>query len=68
MKVVIDGKWELELTAPPRVGEIIASSAGAERVAEVVWLMPDDAADEVHVHIQLEGGAALPRATLDSSP
>jgi len=58
MKVIIDGTWELELTAPPRVGEIIASSKGVERVAEVVWLMPDEPADEVRVHVQLESKEA----------
>jgi hypothetical protein len=56
VKVVIDGKWELDLAAPPRVGEIIASSKGVKRVAEVVWLMPDEFDDEVRVHVQLDGG------------
>ena len=56
MKVIIDGTWELDLTAPPRVGEIIASGGGPQRVSEVVWLMPDDHEDEVRVHVQLEKG------------
>lgn len=68
MKVVIDGKWELELTAPPRVGEIIASGTEVARVAEVVWLMPDGISDEVRVHVQLEGSATPTRATLSASP
>ncbi|MFE2329927.1 hypothetical protein ACFXD5_39510 [Streptomyces sp. NPDC059385] len=68
MKVVIDGKWELELTTPPRVGEIIVSGGMAERVAEVIWLMPDGVSDEVRVHVQLEGSVAPSHATLDASP
>ena len=55
MKVCIGDEWVLDLTAPPRVGEIIASSKGVERVAEVVWLMPDESDDEVRVHVRLEG-------------
>lgn len=58
MKVIIDNTWELELTAPPRVGEIISAGEKVERVAEVVWLMPDEHSDEVRVHVQLEKGQA----------
>lgn len=54
MKVIIDGTWELDLPAPPRVGELIASGERVERVAEVVWLMPDEIDHEVRVHVQLE--------------
>ncbi|MFI8499479.1 hypothetical protein ACIGFK_13420 [Streptomyces sp. NPDC085524] len=68
MKVVIGDGWELELTAPPRVGEIIASGTEVHRVAEVVWLMPDATGDEVRVHVRLEGSVGPPRATLTSSP
>ncbi|MFI5985022.1 hypothetical protein ACIBEA_29675 [Streptomyces sp. NPDC051555] len=55
MKVIIDGTWELDLTAPPRVGEIIAGGERTGRVVEVVWFMPDQFDDEVRVHVQLEG-------------
>lgn len=58
MKVIIDGRWELDLTAPPRVGDLIAGGATVGRVAEVVWLMPDEHDDEVRVHVQLEKGEA----------
>ncbi|MCY0961154.1 hypothetical protein [Streptomyces sp. H27-H5] len=56
MKVIIGGKWELDLTSPPRVGELIATTTGGGRVAEVVWLMPDEHDNEVRVHVQLEKG------------
>ncbi|MET9467810.1 hypothetical protein ABZY44_24005 [Streptomyces sp. NPDC006544] len=55
LKVIVDGTWELDLTAPPRVGEIIASGEKVARVVEVVWFMPDEFDDEVRVHVQLEG-------------
>lgn len=62
MRVVIDGGLELDLPAPPRVGEIIAG-ADARRVAEVVWWIPKTAPDggattaaDVTVHVQLEKG------------
>jgi hypothetical protein len=55
MKVIIDGTWELELTAPPRVGEIVVGGERNGRVVEVVWFMPDQFDDEVRVHVQLEG-------------
>lgn len=55
MKVIIDGRWELDLTAPPRVGEIIAGGERTGRVVEVVWFMPDQFDDAVRVHVQLEG-------------
>ncbi|MFF5703377.1 hypothetical protein ACFY7H_12850 [Streptomyces sp. NPDC012794] len=58
MKVIIDGRWELDLTAPPRVGELVASGGRADRVAEVVWFMPDEFDDEVRVHVQLESKEA----------
>ncbi|MFB6805499.1 hypothetical protein [Streptomyces sp. NPDC056387] len=54
MKVIIDGTWELDLTAPPRVGDLIAGGATVGRVSEVVWLMPDEIDQEVRVHVQLE--------------
>jgi len=54
MKVIIDGTWELDLLAPPRVGEIVAGGERVERVVEVVWLMPDEIDNEVRVHVQLE--------------
>jgi hypothetical protein len=53
VKVIIDGTWELDLASPPRVGELIAGGERVERVAEVVWLMPDQYDDEVRVHVQL---------------
>lgn len=56
MKVIIGDTWELDLTAPPRVGDIIAADGRAERVAEVVWMMPDEFNEEVRVHVQLEKG------------
>ncbi|MGW7331219.1 hypothetical protein ACWGIU_22010 [Streptomyces sp. NPDC054840] len=58
MKVIIDGTWELELTAPPRVDDLIVGGATVARVAEVVWLMPDEHDDEVRVHVQLDKGEA----------
>jgi hypothetical protein len=61
MRVVIDGGLELDLPAPPRVGEIIAGTADARRVAEVVWVIPETGrnggaptVDDVTVHVQLE--------------
>lgn len=54
MKVIIDGTWELDLASPPRVGELVAGGGRVERVAEVVWLMPDEIDNEVRVHVQLE--------------
>ena len=53
MKVVIDGTWELDLTSPPRVGELIAGGEKVGCVTQVVWLMPDAVDDEVRVHVQL---------------
>lgn len=62
MRVVIDGGLELDLPAPPRVGEIIAGIADGRRVAEVVWWIPKTSRDggpttasDVTVHVQLEG-------------
>lgn len=62
MKVIIDGTWELDLATPPRVGELIVGGATVGRVAEVVWLMPDEHDDEVRVHVQLEKGETAPPA------
>ncbi|MER6534664.1 hypothetical protein ABT215_12810 [Streptomyces sp900105755] len=63
MRVVIDGGLELDLPAPPRVGEIVAGGDDARRVAEVVWWIPKTApgggpttAADVTVHVQLEKG------------
>lgn len=56
MKVIIDGRWELGLPTPPRVGDLIAGAERVGRVTEVVWLMPDELDDEVRVHVQLDGG------------
>lgn len=61
MRVLINGKLELHLPAPPRKGEIISWDGDARRVAEVVWVIPNTnmygqapAAEDVAVHIQLE--------------
>jgi len=61
MRVVIDGKLELELTAPPREGEIIAWGATVRRVETVTWFIPQTnmygqapSAEDIAVHIQLE--------------
>jgi hypothetical protein len=58
LKVIIDGKWELDLTAPPRVGDLIAGGTTVGSVSQVVWFMPDERDDEVRVHVQLDKGAA----------
>lgn len=61
MKVIINGKLELDLPAPPRQGEIVSWVGGGQRVAEVVWVIPttgrhgqEPTADDVAVHVQLE--------------
>jgi hypothetical protein len=61
MRVLIDGKLELNLPAPPRQGEIVSWDGDARRVAEVVWAIPATnmygqapSAEDVAVHIQLE--------------
>lgn len=61
VRVVIDGKLELHLTAPPREGEIISCDGDARRVETVTWVIPDTnmhgqapSAEDISVHVQRE--------------
>ena len=61
MRVVIDGTLELDLTAPPREGEIISWDGDARRVETVTWVIPTTnmygqapGPEDVSVHVQRE--------------